>query len=291
MRTVRRRRLLYRSGVEYADFAVNHIEGCRHNCRFPCYARLIRRFDETTWGEPAVVQNTFELLEKELPALRDEIKTVYLSFATDPFMVGFEPASIMSIALIRRINRENIPCTVLTKGTYPTKEIRKLDPINQYGITLVTLDDNVRRHWEPGASPIEDRIEALEKLHKAGFKTWVSIEPWMTPNIVQEDLGRLLHRVSFVNKIVFGRGHYNRKITEFAACRVETLRNYYNAEADKVVRFCEQNGIQYHIKQGTIMSAPEEGLRSATLQCSSNQLSQKPRGARGSVGKLKRDSS
>ena len=43
MRAIKRKSLLYKSGVEYADYSLNHAEGCSHGCNFPCYAMMIKR--------------------------------------------------------------------------------------------------------------------------------------------------------------------------------------------------------------------------------------------------------
>lgn len=41
-----------------------------------------------------------------------------------------------------------------------------------FGFTLTGHDE-----LEPGASTNAERINAMQKLHEAGFKTWASIEP------------------------------------------------------------------------------------------------------------------
>ena len=35
MQKIKRKTLLYKSGVEYADYCLNHVEGCSHGCKFP----------------------------------------------------------------------------------------------------------------------------------------------------------------------------------------------------------------------------------------------------------------
>ena len=42
--------------------------------------------DYESWLEPVLVSNTLELLDKEIPRLRDKIQSVQLCFTTDPFM-------------------------------------------------------------------------------------------------------------------------------------------------------------------------------------------------------------
>src|SRR5208337_1558200 len=89
--SVTRKSLLYRSGVEYGDFCVNHVEGCSHGCLYPCYAMMMKRrsgaissYEE--WLKPRLVSNALELLETEIPRYRERIKFVHLCFSTDPFM-------------------------------------------------------------------------------------------------------------------------------------------------------------------------------------------------------------
>lgn len=87
----------------------------------------------------------------------------------------------------------------------------------------------------------------MKKLHNAGLKTWVSIEPYPTPNIINQDLRVILNEVAFVDKIVFGRLNYNKKVREYL-----WYKEFYNYCSDVVIRFCEQRNILYHIKDGTI---------------------------------------
>ena len=82
----------------------------------------------------------------------------------------------MSLEAIKKLNNAQIKCTVLTKGILPL-DLADLSKLNEYGITLVSLNEEYRRRMEPGAAPYELRLEALKKLHDAGCKTWVSIEP------------------------------------------------------------------------------------------------------------------
>ena len=37
---IERKTLLYKTGVEYGDYTINHLQGCSHGCRYPCYAFL-----------------------------------------------------------------------------------------------------------------------------------------------------------------------------------------------------------------------------------------------------------
>ncbi|HHV13964.1 MAG TPA: radical SAM protein [Clostridiales bacterium] len=243
--------MLYKTGVEYGDYTMNHVLGCAHGCKYPCYAFLqkkrfgqIATYDE--WLEPFLVSNTLEILDREIPRLKAKIKSVQLCFTTDPFMYGYDDIKQMTLATIKKLNDAGIKCTVLTKGLLPT-ELAEYSKDNEYGITLVSLDEGYRERIEPGAAPYVQRLASLRALHESGFKTWVSIEPYPTPNLVEQNIGDLLSAVAFTDKIIFGRTNYNKDVTSYTG-----HRNFYNEQAKTVIKFCEEHGIAYHIKKGTI---------------------------------------
>ena len=251
MDTITRKTMLYKTGVEYGDYTMNHVLGCSHGCLYPCYAFLMaKRFGKTTtyekWCSPKLVSNTLEILDHEIPRLKSKISSVQLCFTTDPFMCGYDEVGEMSMAAIKKLNAASIRCTVLTKGLLPI-ELAEQSPENEYGITLISLDEDFRNKIEPAASSYANRIAALKDLHNKNCRTWVSIEPYPTPNIIKQDLLQILNAVSFVNKIIFGRTNYNKEITAFT-----THKSFYNQQASIVVDFCEKNGINYHIKNGTV---------------------------------------
>lgn len=250
-RSVTRKTLMYKTGVEYGDYAANFAEGCAHGCKYPCYAFLMKkRFGKVDsyedWCQPALVTNALELLDKELPKLKDKISSVQLCFSTDPFMYGYPEVGDMALKVIEKINSYGIKCVVLTKGILP-EALLKLSTINEYGITLVSLDEAYREKMEPGAAPIADRLAALKVLHDAGCYTYISMEPYPTPNIVEQDLETILAEVGFVDKIIFGRTNYSTEVSGY-----KNHKDFYNKEANKVIEFCDTNHIAYHIKAGTI---------------------------------------
>ncbi len=250
---VKRSSLLYKSKVEYADFCINHVEGCSHGCNFPCYAFIMsKRFGKVKtykeWCTPKIVSNALELLDKEIPKYKDEIKFVHLCFMTDPFMYKYPEVTELTLKIINKLNTNGIKCTVLTKGIYPKNLIDtdKYSKKNEYGITLVSLDKEFKRKFEPNSAPYMGRIKALKRLHDAGLKTWVSMEPYPTPNLVKQNLIEILNEISFVDNIIFGKLNYNCVSSEF-----KNNKQFYDIQARIVENFCKRKGIKYHIKYGT----------------------------------------
>lgn len=254
---VRRKSLLYKTDVEYGDYTMNHVLGCAHGCKYPCYAFMMKKrfgivhtYEE--WLRPYLVENTIELLDQEIPRLRDKIESVHLCFTTDPFMHQYQEIHQMSMDAIKRLNRDEIKCTVLTKGRLPI-ELADCYEKNEYGITLVSLTEAYRRRMEPHAAKLKDRLASLEALHDKGCHTWVSIEPYPTPNLVKQELSTLLEAVSFTDRIIFGRTNYSTEVTAYTG-----HKDFYNECAQEVIEFCEARDIQYHIKDGTLTNINAE---------------------------------
>lgn len=248
---IQRKTMLYKTGVEYGDYTMNFILGCSHGCKFPCYAYLqMKRFgkvaDYDDWCKPKLVSNTLELLDKEIPRLKGKIQSVQLCFSTDPFMYEYSEVCEMALKAIKKLNDAGIKCTVLTKGILPYS-LSELSSENEYGITLVSLDEKYREKMEPGAASYRERLAALKALHDAGCKTWVSIEPYPTPNLIEQNLSELLEAVSFTDRIIFGRTNYSKEASAY-----KEHKKFYNEKADEVIRFCKSRGIKYHIKNKTI---------------------------------------
>ena len=40
---IQRKTMLYETGVEYGDYTMNHVLGCAHGCKFPCYAFMMKK--------------------------------------------------------------------------------------------------------------------------------------------------------------------------------------------------------------------------------------------------------
>jgi len=259
---IERRSLLYRSKVEYGGWTINHVQGCSHGCRYPCYAMLLakrvgRVKDYAEWTTPSIVGNALELLDDEIERLRGRLDTVHLSFTTDPFMYSSgdcyatRDIAALSRRIITRLNEAAIPVTTLTKGVYPDElatAAGRLHCGNEYGVSLVSLSESFREVWEPGAAPIAERVASLRRLADRGCRTWASIEPYPTPNIdpAADRVEDLLEALSFVDRVVFGKWNYNRLASAY-----ERDHDFFGPMAERVARWCERYGTSLHIKRGT----------------------------------------
>ncbi len=245
MEQILRKSLLYRSGLGF--YCINHVQGCHHGCMYPCYAFMMARSHGrakyyTDWCRPAIVANAVELLSGELKRMKKRPGTIHMCLTTDPFMNAFPEVTAMSLELIAIINSYGIRCSVLTKGIIPAElaDGKKFLAGNILGISLVSLSEEFRKRWEPGAVPAAARIEAIRKLHDQGCTTLVHMEPYPTPNIIDQDLPEILESIAFVDSIYFSGWNYNQVVKQY-----EGHVEFYRRQADEVRRFCRERSIEF----------------------------------------------
>ncbi len=211
---------------------------------FPCYAFLMmQRFGKVAsyeeWCRPRLVANALQLAQKELPRLRDKARSVHLSFATDAFMYQHPEVTALTLQLMHLINSYDIPVHTLTKGIIP-EEALQLSHENQFGITLVSVDEDFRTRYEPGTAPYPARIAGLRRAHDLGLHCFVNMEPYPTPNIWQQDVVRVLEAVDFVDEIRLGQLNYNDVVKQYVGWRA-----FYRQTGVTARNWCTSHGIQY----------------------------------------------
>jgi DNA repair photolyase len=243
METITRKTLLYKSGLGF--YCLNHFQGCSHGCRYPCYAWMMAhshgRVDTYShWREPKLVANAAGLLSVDLARLKIKPEYIHLCLTTDPFMYGFPEVTDLSLELMSIINSQGIRCSVLTKGVLPVvlADPESFSEDNIYGISLISLNEECRRRWEPGAAPYSERIRALKSLHDCGCHTLVHMEPYPTPNILKQSLEEILRAVEFADEIFFSGWNYNQVVKQYT-----DYKKFYVDQAEVVRRFCNSRSI------------------------------------------------
>jgi DNA repair photolyase len=207
---------------EYAEWACNFYVGCSNGCTY-CYCKK-GVLASTMGGDKPTLKKFFkseeralDIFRKELLQNMDEVKEygVFFSFTTDPML----PETIrLTFNAINSLVVNNVPVKVLTKRADWVDEFLgsngpivcdgKAIKIHKiaFGFTLTGHDE-----LEPNASTNAERIDAMNKLHDAGFKTFASIEPIIDLN---SSLEMIKQTVGFCNlyKIGLESGKkYNRQ--------------------------------------------------------------------------------
>lgn len=174
---------------EYSEWACNFYVGCSNNCSY-CYlkkgigAKILGGDKPTLKKCFRNEKHALEVFEKELKQNLYDLREhgLFFSFTTDPML----PETIKLTWKAAYIASEKkVPVKFLTKkaewvepylryyAQLTAKRYMKIDQqFYAFGFTLTGHDE-----LEPGASTNAERIEAMKKLHDAGFKTFASIEP------------------------------------------------------------------------------------------------------------------
>jgi DNA repair photolyase len=162
------------------DYVVNPYIGCQHSCTY-CYARFMKRFTghREPWGEFVDVKiNAPELLRNEIG--RKKTGTVWVSGVCDPYQ-PLEAKYALTRRCLEILGQNGWPVAVQTRSPLVLRDVDILkeasDP--EVGLTVTTADDGIRKLFEPHAPPIEDRLAALDGLHRAGIRTYAMIAPML----------------------------------------------------------------------------------------------------------------
>jgi len=214
--------------------AVNVAVGCSNKCRY-CYVarRYHLRKDLSLPQKPPVL-----LVAKQLEKGLDP-DGVFISFLTDPFL---DQTRKLTEPLIELLLDQNIRVATLSKMGLSLTRNQEL----RGGMTIVSTDPKFWRTWEPNALDPKKRIQLLEHENEIGFYTWVSIEPYPTPALWEQDILDLLEEIKFVDLIIFGKWNYEPLATGPDA------EIAYRANVHDIRDFCRSHGIRLHIKADTL---------------------------------------
>lgn len=196
------------------DYCLNPYTGCELNCVY-CYARLfMKRYSahREAWGEFVDVKvNAPEVLRRQLDRAVQK-GTVWISSVCDPYQPLEANYEITRRCLVELLRRQ-FPVNIQTKSTLV---LRDLDLLQQFeerevGLTVTTVDQKVASLFEPGASPVEERLGALEKIHALGIKTFAFIGP-----ILPGDPEKLVRRLEgHVDRVYIDRMNYLNTVKRF----------------------------------------------------------------------------
>jgi DNA repair photolyase len=166
------------------DYCVNPYTGCQVGCRY-CYARLfIRRYSghKEAWGEFVDVKiNAPEVLKKQLE--RAKRGTVWVSSVCDPYQPLEEKYKITQRCL-KELVKKQFPVNIQTKSKLALRDLNVFQEFEEIevGFTITTENERVAKQFEPRASSVKERLEALEKIHASGTKTFAFVGPLLPGN-------------------------------------------------------------------------------------------------------------
>lgn len=214
-------------------WVINPYTGCAHKCSY-CYASFMKRFTGhlEPWGDFVDVKvNAADLLRKEI--LKKKPARVWVSGVCDPYQ-PLEAKYQLTRQCLELLAQHSWPVTVQTRSPLIVRDIDilKTGLDWQVGLSVTTADDAIRKLFETAAPPIQARIDALEKLHQAGIRTYAMIAP-MLPG--SEHLPELL--AGKVDEVILDRMNYNHSTAIYRQNHLtDKMTDEYFAMASSILK-------------------------------------------------------
>jgi len=250
--------ILSKSKLYDSDYSINPYKGCSNNCIY-CYAQYILR-EKRKWGTFVDVKiNAPEVLEKEIRKINSG--NILISSVTDPYQ-PLERKYEITRKILEKLKNTNFFISILTKSSLVLRDIDLLKQLNcEVGLTVTTLNDNIRKLFEPNASSIEDRLNTLKELRNSGIKTYIFFGP-MLPFISDKDLEETLKRFAelkpekiYFDKLNIKNPFHWKKIKSFLEENYVDLANkweqaisnkeYYQEIKEKIIKICNNLNLKY----------------------------------------------
>lgn len=260
------------------DYTVNPFIGCSYNCIY-CYIHGSKYGGENTTNLRVKV-NAHDVLSRQLKnrARKREYGVIGVGTATEPYL-SLEGTLGLTLELLRIIYRFKFPVNVITKSKLVLRDLellRKMDgnailPPRHKGkldhgtiltFSFSTVDHNLSRIFEPGASTVEERLETMQKFAEEGFLVGASLMP-ILPFLSdsREQLDELIGKVKehggeFV--LVMGLTLYGDKPTDCKVRYYDTLEMYFPEAVPKTRRLFGDRSAPSHSYQRKLAELTEE---------------------------------
>ncbi len=201
--------VLTRTAISGFDYCLNPYVGCEHGCRY-CYAHFMKRFTGhlEPWGEFIDVKvNAPARLKHQLKRAKPGV--VAIGTVTDPYQ-PLERTYQITRKCLEVLLEKDFSVNLLTRSPLC---LRDIDLIKQFrtvevGLSVTTHDETMRKLFEPRSPSIVSRLQALERLQKAGIRTYAFIGPMLPlkPDLLANMLmGRVeevwIDRMNYLNRV------------------------------------------------------------------------------------------
>jgi len=170
----------------HPHYTLSPYVGCTIGCGY-CYAhrqlqplRRLLRLAPAPWGSYLDIRDNLpEVLAEELRRLKP-LPIKLCPIVSDPYQASEARERLTRRTLEVLAAAEAVwPTLLLTRSTLILDDLELLQrhPRIAAGVSLPTVDDSVRRHFEPRAASVDERLDLLARLKRAGVRTHAVVQP------------------------------------------------------------------------------------------------------------------
>lgn len=162
---------------EWADSNVNCYIGCSNDCEY-CYAKKMAiRFKRKTKDTWKIMEPNLKNIEKGYAKRKGRVMFPTSHDITEKSLDG-------CLIVLKKLLRAGNLVLITTKPRSRCiericEEFKNYKNLVQFRFTITSIDNSKLEFWEPGAPNFEERFDALKFAYEMGFKTSVSIEPFL----------------------------------------------------------------------------------------------------------------
>jgi len=183
--------------------SINPYRGCEHGCIY-CYARPTHAWLDLSPGldfetRLSYKRNAAEQLEQEFRHPGYTCKPITIGANTDPYQ-PIEKEYRITRQVLEVMQRYRHPFTIITKGNLVLRDLDILqdmarDRLCTVGISVTTLDRDLKRIMEPRTPSPQARLRCIEELTRAGIQVSVLMGP-VIPAINDAEIESILEAVA-----------------------------------------------------------------------------------------------
>ena len=179
--------------------SINPYRGCTHACVY-CYARPSHAYLGLSPGLDFETRLFYKpdagrLLQRELARPGYACKPITLGANTDPYQ-PVERQLRVTRDILEVLARCRHPVTIITKSALVMRDMDLLgalakDNLVQVGVSITTLDTELKRRMEPQTASPAARLRVLGELSAAGIPAGVLVAP-VIPGLTDHELERIV---------------------------------------------------------------------------------------------------
>jgi DNA repair photolyase len=227
-------------------FGFSPYQACAHGCLY-CDGRAEKYWVEGEFDRDIVVRkNLVEVLRGEVGKLRERGIVFVGSGISDAYQPPEKEEELMRGAA-RVMIEAALPVTILTKSALILRDLDLWLEVNRKAgfllmISLQTLDEEIRRVYEPQAGTVEERLETLRVFKQHGCTVGVAAMPFL-PLLSDSDeqIRALVDRLSGIGVDFVLPGGLTLRPGRQKAAYLETLRAHRPDLLSTVERLYAEN--------------------------------------------------